>query len=257
VKFGLSQASWSSSLDLQISEKMVSAGVSQIDIVPSRYDKNLSDEKSFWSYIQQFWRIRGIEIVSVQGFFYGERYSLNPLSLRFSKTIDRYKSAIKVAEHLCAKNLIIGAPTLRASSTIAVKRGFKVLGKISKNSSVRVLIENLPSTSRKATLAKASTLATWISKNSNFFGMCLDIGNLFSWHTTFEEARLELVDVLNKEVVEHIQFNVIEPEKVAWLEKLLAETELFKDYESITIEGGEKDLLTLPKIALNLAKAAN
>lgn len=117
--------------------------------------------------------------------------------------------------------MILGSPAARLfEDKMQASKGLELLLQTYTSDVGALLVENLPSNYKACFLSSADSLSKWLQNDKNL-GLCLDIGNLFSWHSDKSSAFKELEDVFLSGCVRDTQFNLLEPEKLAWLLDLM------------------------------------
>lgn len=76
-RFFVAQTAWSASHDSSARESLLNLNVDGVVIVPTKYSPALDGEDMFWLRISDFWKSRGFEIRAVQGFLFGDNFSIS------------------------------------------------------------------------------------------------------------------------------------------------------------------------------------
>lgn len=191
-------------------------------LIPTKYIPSLPNEHNVWSEIKSSWSNQSLEIRAIQGFFFGGSFQFSSDSEFFSETKIRLREANFVRRELSAEFLIVGAPAARKfKSYIHASRGLATMLRSLGEDERLCLIENLPVSAESSFLSSSIDLAKWLPSESSA-GMCLDIGNHFSWHESKSQAFKELEKVASLGIVRDIQFNILEPQKFSWFLELLS-----------------------------------
>lgn len=254
MRFGVSQTSWNPLADFSSARKFSEFGLSSVTLVPSKYDQDFEFTTLDWSHVRDFWSGFGFEISCIQGFLFGSSHSIDVASDFFENTRQRFSKALECAIALECPNLILGAPSSRESNHLkGIGEGIEILNSMALGQGRSLLIENLPHKFTGYALAKASDLVSFADKAPGL-QICLDIGNLFSWHTSYETALFEIQQALDSNAVQHLQFNVLEPIHLLWLIDLLKERTLASQFERalLTIEAQPVDFETSIKVLKKL-----
>ena len=234
TEIGLVQTLWNPEDDSKVFNMYESGMFSFVDLLPTKYEASLLATFD-WENLRKKYSNTGIEIRSIQGFFFHGDFSLCSNSTLWSNTAERVREALVIAEKLEARNLIIGAPSARycehPSPKSCMIEGLEVLSNYCLGLERRILLENLPRDFKDAFAGDLdSSLVSDLSVS-----FCLDIGNHFSMFDEYKSAEESLDKILPNPKVKHVQANLIDFRIASWVNEFLMKRG--SNLESVSIEG--------------------
>lgn len=210
-----------------------------IDLSNPGSDKQLLQERIFW-------HGSDVEIVSIQGFFFGSRPGLLCASSFLPEATLLFHDAVRAAVGLGAHQVIVGAPAQRIGSTPSSRAAFKstmtVLNQIAEAAGLQLLLENLPRGDEPMVAASPFDI---MELQELGVGLCLDLGNFRSYFKS-DEAFLESVssdchDIISHSAQVQINLDVISEEvsrhllslSVLETEEIILETSVYARVETL------------------------
>lgn len=153
LKISISNLAWDVDQDPMIAELLKEYGINAIDIVASKYFKNIIDaDVSEIKAVRRWWGDRGIAITGMQSLLYGTS-GLNIFGNMAARQaiLEHLEAVCRIGEGLGASRLVFGSPKNRDRSTLtneaiqAVANDFfRHLGDIAANHGVLICLEPNP-----------------------------------------------------------------------------------------------------------------
>ncbi len=238
------QTFWNPKDDAKVLKKLSASRFIFVDLLPSKYQQDLSDTFD-WEAVRARYHDAGLNIRSVQGFFFGGDFSVCLKSHLWPVTHQRFLRALSVAERLGAENLILGSPQARYCEHPFPKscmfEGLAILDNVCRESRQSLLVENLP---KAFDGAFASNINAKLVSQSEFF-FCFDIGNHFSRFNDYGSALIAMNEILPSKEVRHVQANLLDTQVSKWVDRYLLDNHLKLDY--VAVEGPLGSLGGLPE----------
>lgn len=198
MKFSISNIAWDKDEDESVSVLMKQYGFKGLEIAPTKiWDSPLNQTKENLSLYQNFWKINGINIVSMQSLLYNKpQFQIFQSETSYIEMKKYLKSIIDLGFHLGVKTLIFGSPKNRLVSNcnqdIKEKRMisfFRELGEHANSHNMSFCIEANPikyGCDFVTTTHEALELVRRV--NQQGFGLHLDTGTIILNNENIEDV---------------------------------------------------------------------
>ena len=114
MKLSLSNLAWERENDKTISKILTNFNISTIDLVPTKYLKNVKDTNiKELNSIRKFWFSKGFSIYGMQSIFYGCNDNLFENDISRYNLLEHFKHICKIGSFFGAQALVFGSPKNR------------------------------------------------------------------------------------------------------------------------------------------------